>query len=163
MPKFIYCPQCAKQLVERTIEDQTRAACPDLECGFVHYDNPTPVVAAIVQKGDDVILVRNIGWPETWFGIVSGFLERGETPEDGVLREVREEIQVDAQLVGLVGVYPFERFNQVIMVYHVTIDDEPVANEAELAAIKHVPIQKLKPWHFGTGPAVADWLQAQLG
>ena len=107
------------------------------------------------------MLVRNIGWPETWFGIVSGFLEKGETPEEGVLREVREELQVDATMVGLVGPYSFERFNQIILIYHVTIDDEPTANPSELAAIKQVPINKLKPWPFGTGPGVADWLKTQ--
>ena len=32
------------------------------------------------------------GWPEKWFGLVSGFLERGETPEEGMRRELAEEL-----------------------------------------------------------------------
>lgn len=154
---FIYCPQCATELVEQTLDQTTRIACPNEGCGFVHYNNPTPVVAAIVQRGDDVILVRNVGWPETWFGLVSGFLEAKEAPEEGMLREIEEELGVSAELQGLVGVYEFKQMNQVIIAYHVTIQGE-VTIGPELADYKVVPISKLRPWPFGTGAAVKDWL-----
>lgn len=161
MSTFTYCPLCATALVERALEGAPRAACPS--CDYVHYDNPTPVLAAIVQRGDDVVLVRNVGWPETWFGLVSGFMERGETPEEGLLREVREELGVQGRDVVFVGNYAFRRVNQVILAYHVTIDDAPSPNPEEIAAIKHVPVTKLKPWPFGTGHAVRDWLASLEG
>lgn len=153
---FVHCPLCAAALVDREVDGETRRACA---CGFVHYDNPTPVVAAIVQVGDEVVLVQNKGWPGSWFGLVSGFLERGESPVEGVLREVREEIGLYAELVSLVGNYGFEEMNQVILAYHVRADGEPVAGD-EIEAIRRVPIAKLRPWPMGTGKAVADWLAA---
>jgi len=61
-------------LAERDIGGKVRLACSSESCEFVYWNNPTPVVAAIVEKGGDVILVRSKGWPEKWFGIVTSHL-----------------------------------------------------------------------------------------
>ena len=158
--RFTYCPKCSHALTQSDVEGVSRVHCPHPGCGFVHYDNPTPVVAAIVQRDDDVILIQNKGWPGTWFGLVSGFLERKEDPAIGVLREVDEELGFKAELQSLVGVYGFPEMNQVIMVYHVVVSGDVVMGD-ELEAFKVVPISKLIPWEMGTGQAVKDWLAAR--
>ena len=124
----------------------------------MHYGNPVPVVAALVEHKKGIVLVRAAHWPETWFGLVTGFLERDEAPDKAIVREVYEELNVKAKIVSLIGLYTFRRNNQIIMAYHVTIDDEPVLGE-ELAEYKYVASADLKPWPFGTGKAVADWLR----
>ena len=155
---FTYCPRCAKPLEPRVLDEgRTRMACPDPECGFVHYDNPVPVVAGIVQRGESVILIQNKGWPGSWYGLVTGFLEREESPEEGLLREIQEELGLEGTIESFVGNYGFARMNQVILAYHVTVEGVPVLGE-ELADLKIVPVEKLKPWPFGTGDAVRDWL-----
>ena len=158
--RFTYCPKCSHALSKSDVEGVPRVHCPHPGCGFVHYDNPTPVVAAIVQRDDDVILIQNKGWPGTWFGLVSGFLERKEDPAVAVLREVDEELGFKAELQSLVGVYGFPEMNQVIMVYHVVVSGDVVMGD-ELEAFKMVPISKLIPWKMGTGQAVKDWLAAR--
>jgi NAD+ diphosphatase len=155
---FTYCPRCAKPLEPKVVEEgRTRMACPDPACGFVHYDNPVPVVAGIVQRGESVILIQNKGWPGSWYGLVTGFLEREESPEEGLLREIQEELGLEGTIESFVGNYGFARMNQVILAYHVTVEGEPVLG-VELADLKIVPVEKLKPWPFGTGDAVRDWL-----
>ena len=105
---FRFCPRCATPLTPGEHGGRTRFGCPVPDCGFVHWDNPTPVVAAIVEHDDDhVILVRSHGWPAKLFGLVTGFLERDETPEDGVVREVREELGLASEVIGPAGVFPF--------------------------------------------------------
>jgi hypothetical protein len=47
--------------------------------------------------------------------------------------------------------------NQLILAFHVPARGDITLNE-ELAAIKRVPVERLKPWTIGTGPAVRDWL-----
>ena len=157
---YSYCPYCAVELTESKMDGVLRVHCPQSQCTFIHYENPTPVVAAIVQRAEDVILVRSHGWPQDWFGLVTGFLEKSEDPADGILREVEEELGLEGTLGQLVGVYPFQPMNQVIIAYHVTVTGTVVLGD-ELAAYKEVPIAKLKPWPMATGNAVRDWLNAR--
>jgi ADP-ribose pyrophosphatase YjhB (NUDIX family) len=157
MPEMKFCPRCARPLVDGEVAGRVRRHCADSECGYVFYDNPLPVVAALVEHEGDVILVRNKGWPEGWFGLVSGFLERGESPEAGALREVKEEIGLDGEIEALIGVYEFTQRNEVIVAYHVRGRGTLVIGD-ELEAVKRVPPHKLRAWPFGTGNAVRDWL-----
>ncbi len=159
---FRYCPVCATALVPQQHGGRMRLACSDTRCGFVHWDNPTPVVAAIAERNDAVVQVRSIGWPPGWFGLVTGFLEAGETPEEGVLREVEEEIGLSGTLGELVGLYPFHRMNQLLIVYHVSIPDGDIRlDETELEDWREVPLEEVRPWASGTGYALRDWMRGR--
>jgi NADH pyrophosphatase NudC (nudix superfamily) len=156
---YKFCPQCATALVRTEVDGRSRVKCP--ACDFVHWDNPIPVVAAIVEHEDKVILTRNKGWPEKWLGIVAGFLEKGETPQEGVLREVKEELGLDGEIAAFVGHYPFKLRNQIIFAYHVRIQGEITLGE-ELESIKALPPEEVRPWDIGTGPALKDWLAKRM-
>jgi NADH pyrophosphatase NudC (nudix superfamily) len=134
-----------------------RRACATEACGFVHWDNPTPVVAALVEWRGKIVLARNHAWPEGTFALIAGFLERGEEPQDAVAREVKEELNLDATSVAMIGAYGFARKHEVIMAYHVVAEGEIVLNE-ELAEYRCVAPDELVPWDSATGTAVRDWL-----
>ena len=157
-----FCPTCRSDLVAREEDGRTRLACSSQDCDYVFYDNPVPVVAALLEHGQTVLLVRNKGWPEKWYGLVSGFLEKGESPEEGVLREVKEEVGLGGEIVSFIGAYSFAEMNQLILAYHVRAHGEIVVGE-EIAGVKAVPPDKLRPWPLGTGQAVRDWLAARGG
>ena len=152
-----FCPKCATALVDKVEEGRTRRACLKEGCGFIHYGNPLPVVAAIVEHEGAVILVRGQSWPEKMFGLVTGFLEAGESPEQGALREVKEELSLDGEVVSLVGAYDFQMRNELIVAFHVHATGT-LKLGAELSAFKKIAVEKLRPWEFGTGLAVRDWL-----
>jgi len=135
-----------------------RRACRADDCGFVHWDNPAPVVAALVERDGMIILARNHAWPEKMFGLITGFLERDESPEQAVAREVKEELNLDTQAAALIGVYPFPRKHEVLIVFHVEASGEIRLNE-ELAEVRLIETSQLRPWESGTGLAVADWLE----
>jgi len=118
------------------------------------------VVAGLVEHEGDVLLVRSVGWPESWYGLVTGFLERDEEPEAAILRELGEELGLEGRVVGSIGVYTFPVRNELILAYHVQAQGE-VRLGAELEGLKRVPPEKLRPWPFGTGLAVRDWLAAR--
>jgi NAD+ diphosphatase len=155
-----FCPQCGQKLVLADVDGRERIKCTSDSCDFVHWDNPTPVVAAIVEMDDCVVLTRNKGWPEKWFGIVAGFLEKGETPEEAILREVTEELGLEGEIMSFVGYYSFIERNQLILTFHVHAQGEIQMGE-ELEQVKLVPIDKVRPWPMGTGPALRDWLEAR--
>lgn len=159
-----FCPQCASPLVKGQASGLERLICSK-PCGYIFYDNPLPVVGAIVEYDNDtVVLTQNIGWPADWFGIVTGFLEKGEEPTDAILREIREEIGLtDARIVEFLGICTFFQRNEIIFTYHVRASGTLIMDDTELQAIKVVPVADIKPWPFGTGPAVRAWQAKRMG
>ena len=119
-------------------------------------------MAGIVEDParEEVILVQSHGWPSHWFGLVTGFLEKNEHPDEAVLREVEEEIGLKGELISFIGHYPFHRMNQLLIVYHVQAQGEVQLGD-ELLAFKRVPISTVQPWASGTGYALRDWLEAR--
>lgn len=162
MSQFLFCPRCAAPLTDRTVQGEPRRAC-SADCGFVHYDNPTPVIAAVVEHEGMIVLAHNRAWPPTlrsFYGLITGFLERGETPEQCALREVKEELDLAGTEATLIGVYAFELMNQVIIAYHVPASGTITLND-ELDEFRRVPPEKCMVWPSGTGLALRDWLRGR--
>jgi NAD+ diphosphatase len=159
---FRFCPQCATALQPITLAEdggpKERLRCP--ACGWTHWNNPTPVLAAIVQYRDQILLARNAAWPGKMYALITGFMEAGESPQAGIAREVKEETNLDVSEVNLVGAYEFLRMNQVIIAYHVVADGE-VKLSPELADYKLYDYGQVKCWPAGTGYALADWLRGR--
>jgi len=149
---------CASELTRVEVDGKQRLRCPSSSCGYIFWDNPIPVVAGIIEYGDAVILVRQKGWPEKWHGLVTGFLERDEHPDQAILRELREELGLEGRIAGFVGCYSFFQMNQLILAFHLHASGEIRLGE-ELESYKLVPPEKLRPWALGTGPALRDWLE----
>lgn len=157
-----FCVQCGSPLKAAMIDRRERQVCA-AACGYIVWDHPVPVVAVIVELPDEgVVLVRNQGWPPACFGLVSGFLEPGETAEAAALRELKEELDLDAQAISLVGIYPFAEFYQIVLVYHVMAYGSLHVDATEIAEIRLVPVAQLRPWDFAAGLGLRDWLQQRL-
>jgi NADH pyrophosphatase NudC (nudix superfamily) len=132
-------------------------------CGWTHWNNPTPVLAAIVECTDrdgQLLLARNAAWPGRMFALITGFMEAGESPQEGVAREVSEETGLEVESSALVGVYEFRRMNQVIIAYHVRARG-PITLSAELAEYRLFAPADVRCWSAGTGQALADWLRSR--
>ena len=162
-PRF--CPQCATALASiEALEDSgptTRLRCP--ACGWTHWNNPTPVLAAVIECVDRdgrLLLARNAAWTARMFGLVTGFMEAGETPQQGITREVAEETALQVEALALIGVYDFQRMNQVIIAYHAQARGE-IELSPELAEYKLFAPQDVRCWPAGTGHALADWLRSR--
>jgi len=138
--------------------ERERRVCP--ACGWVHWDNPAPVVAALIEYEGRILLARNRAWPEKMFALVTGFLERDEAPQQAVEREVAEETALATRKATLIGVYEFARKNEVIIAYHVEAVGEIRLGE-ELVDYRLIEPARLRPWPLGTGLAMADWMRAR--
>jgi NAD+ diphosphatase len=165
MSAYRFCPACASELALISVAedggDKTRLRCP--ACGWTHWNNPTPVLAAVIECEDRegrLLLARNAAWPGKMFGLVTGFMEAGETPHEGILREVAEETSLRGEVVSLIGVYDFQRMNQLIVAFHVRVRGE-ISLSPELAEYRLFEPAQVRCWPAGTGYALADWLRAR--
>jgi NAD+ diphosphatase len=161
-PSPIFCTQCANALqMVSALEDAgpvQRLRCPS--CGWTHWNNPTPVLAAIVEYEGQLLLARNAAWPGKMFALITGFMEASDTPTGGIAREVKEETNLDCSQVNLVGVYDFQRMNQVIIAYHVVAHGK-IQLSPELSEYRLFELAEAKCWPGGTGTALADWLRSK--
>jgi NAD+ diphosphatase len=162
---YKYCPVCATPLQWLTLDEdggpKARLRCPS--CTWTHWNNPTPVLAAVVEivgQEGHVLLARNAAWPEKMFGLVAGFMEAGESPQEGIAREVNEETSLQVDAVNLIGVYDFQRMNQVIIAFHVVAHGEVVLSP-ELVEYKLVAQERVQCWPSGTGQALADFVRSR--
>jgi NADH pyrophosphatase NudC (nudix superfamily) len=160
-----FCTHCATALAP-TVEQEDggpkeRLRCP--ACGWTHWNNPTPVLAAVIECTDrdgQVLLARNAAWPGRMFALITGFMEAGESPEEGIIREVAEETALTVDRLSLIGVYEFRRMNQVIVAYHAQARGE-ILLSPELAEYRLYAPPDLRCWPSGTGQALADWLRSR--
>ena len=159
---FRFCPQCATPLAwiaqeeDGGVKERLRCAV----CGFTHWNNPTPVLAAIVERDGQILLARNAAWQHRMYALITGFMEAGETPEEGIRREIAEETGLQVSELSLVGVHDFQRMNQVIITYHAVAHGE-VRLSPELVDYKLLAPQQVRCWRAGTGLALADWLRSR--
>ncbi|MEO5697671.1 MAG: NUDIX domain-containing protein [Burkholderiaceae bacterium] len=162
---FNFCPSCAAPLRWLAqLEDggeKSRLRCP--ACAWTHWNNPTPVLAAVIEMPDRdgmVLLARNAAWPGRMFALITGFMEAGETPQEGIAREVLEETSLKVEALDLIGVYDFQRMNQIIVAYHAVARGDIVLSP-ELVEYRLYRPEDIKCWRAGTGQAVADWLTSR--
>ena len=88
-------------------------------------------------------------------------MEAGETAQDGIVREIAEETNLRTTSLDLVGVYDFQRMNQVIIAYHAVCEGNDVRLSPELVDYRLFSPPAVRCWPAGTGYALADWLRSK--
>jgi NADH pyrophosphatase NudC (nudix superfamily) len=160
--EFRFCPACAAPLaLQSQMEDggeKARLRCTG--CDYTHWNNPTPVLAAVVEYQGKILLARNAAWSGEKFALITGFMEAGETPEGGIAREIAEETNLQTSALKLLGVYDFQRMNQVIIAYHAVCHGE-VRLSPELVDYRLYAFEDVLCWPAGTGYALADFLTSR--
>lgn len=99
-----FCGRCAASLSPR--EDGRALAC--VRCGAEHFPRLEPaVIVRVLDAADRILLGRQPTWPEGRFSVLAGFVDPGESVENAIRREVREEVGVTVGEVTYVGSQPW--------------------------------------------------------
>jgi len=99
---YRFCSICGSKL---KINRQGNLACQ--KCDFVNYRNPRPTATALVFYKNKILLTKRARPPfKGWWDLPGGFMERGESPEAAVKRELKEETGLDIKIKKIFGIYP---------------------------------------------------------
>ena len=119
---ILHCNRCGAAVVHRVPDGDShaRAVCP--ACAHIQYENPRNIVGTLPIWDGRVLLCRRAIEPRygLWT-LPAGFMELGETTDQGALRETREEAGVDVELDGLYCVANVRPVSQVYLLYRARI------------------------------------------
>jgi ADP-ribose pyrophosphatase YjhB (NUDIX family) len=163
-PRF--CPACGRPVEPRVLEadHRPRLVCPD---GHVTWRNPRVVVGTLPVDGGRVYLARRAIEPAIGqWGNPSGFLELGESAQEGARRETEEETELRVEVGRLIGVYSRPQAGILTIAFEATVvggRPEPAAETSEVRAFDPDEI----PWDeiaFSTAEsALRDWVAGLPG
>jgi ADP-ribose pyrophosphatase YjhB (NUDIX family) len=103
-------------------DNRERQICAD--CGYVAYENPKVVVGAVVVANGRVLMCRRAIEPRRGFWTLpAGYLELGETLEEGAAREALEEAEAAIAIEGILGVFSIARIGQVQVIFRAAFAD----------------------------------------
>jgi ADP-ribose pyrophosphatase YjhB (NUDIX family) len=161
------CPHC--------LDDVGPIVCD--RCGWRWYRNPKPAAAVLLERTDpgadepSILLLRRAVNPGLGdWDLPAGYLDPGESFEDGARREAREESGIEVRLIALAGVYHSPDANAVTTVYRAAALDPSaqVATDHESSEHAWVPRSEVDAWigRMAFAPmarAVADWAAGRIG
>jgi NAD+ diphosphatase len=90
-----FCGRCGTPTEPAGAERARR--CP--ACGLLAFPRLAPAVITLVQRGDEALLAQGVNFGVTMYSCIAGFVEPGETLEEAVQREIREEVGIDVREV----------------------------------------------------------------
>lgn len=140
-------------------EDRERLVCP--ECRYIAYENPKIVVGAVVTAADGRILLcrRAIEPRQGYWTLPAGYMEMGETTEQGAAREAMEEAGAAIAIDTLLAIYNIPRISQVQLIYRATLAHPAIAAGPESLEVALFTWEEI-PWDDLAFPSVAWALHA---
>jgi ADP-ribose pyrophosphatase YjhB (NUDIX family) len=106
------------EFVRRVPEGDNRERLVCADCGHIAYENPKVVVGSVIVADGAVLMCRRAIEPRRGFWTLpAGYLEHGETLEEGAAREAWEEAQAEITLDGILGVFSISRIGQVQVIF----------------------------------------------
>jgi ADP-ribose pyrophosphatase YjhB (NUDIX family) len=143
-------------------DNRERLVCPD--CGHVAYENPKVVVGSVVVANGAVLMCRRAIDPRRGFWTLpAGYLELGETVEEGARREAWEEARARIALDGILGVFSISRIGQVQVIFRARFEGAPTYAAGEESLDVRLFRPEEIPWSEIAFPSVHWALDAWRG
>ncbi|MHC4601630.1 MAG: NUDIX hydrolase [Planctomycetota bacterium] len=147
-----FCPRCGGKLAEANDGERNVPHCP--ECRRFYYNNPVPCVTTVLETEAGILLILRGKEPKSgWWALPGGFLDIGESPEEGARREFHEETGLEAletSLIGLVSQHS-DRFGSVIYAgYEILRYGGELAPGSDAVEARFFPRDRLPDIAFGS-------------
>ncbi|MBW2149128.1 MAG: NAD(+) diphosphatase [Deltaproteobacteria bacterium] len=126
-----YCGRCGTPSETKT--DERAKICP--KCGLLHFPRISPAIIVAVLKDNQILLARANRFPHGLYSVLAGFVEPGETLEDCIKREVKEEVGVELKNICYFGSQPWPFPHSLMIAFiadyaggKITIDETEISD-----------------------------------
>lgn len=137
---FTYCPHCGAKLIQKEIGDE----------GFIPYCNhceiplwdmfTTSVICAVVNEYDEIALLKQEYVSTTKLVCVAGIMKPGESAEETVVREIKEEIGLDVKQLHFISTYPYDKKEMLMIGFKADVNKAEFHTSGEVDAVEWVPL-----------------------
>lgn len=157
---YRYCPQCANSLALKSVDQEDIKECE--KCGFIFWNKSKPVVCMLIVKDGKVLMLQRAQDPlKDYWCFPGGFISYYETPEHGILREVKEEIGVEPVIKKILGVYQIDNDPRGIhldITYLGEINEEPKTSKEHQKIAWFDPKELPEQIAWKHREAIMDWV-----
>tara|TARA_B100000579_G_C22833962_1_gene857544 strand:+ start:2109 stop:2666 length:558 start_codon:yes stop_codon:yes gene_type:complete len=139
------CTQCGHEVSLKIPEGDNRERYVCSNCGYIHYQNPNVVVGTVPYHENKILLCkRGIEPRKGLWTFPAGFLEMGETLQEGALRETKEETNSDVEIDDMYAIFDIPQIGQLYTLYKAQIEPgtfspTPESTEVELFTKEEIP------------------------
>jgi len=98
-----FCGRCGVPLRTKTTERAKE--CP--QCGLLHFPRLAPAIIVLVERDNKLLLARSRHFPSGMYSVIAGFVEPGESLEEAVVREMKEEVGISVKDIKYFGSQPW--------------------------------------------------------
>lgn len=143
--RFTFCPHCGSKLISKEIGDE--GFIPYCEsCEIPLWDMfTTSIITAVVNEYNEVALLRQDYVSTTNYVCVAGIMKLGESAEETVIREVKEEIGQDVKSLSFVRSFPYEKKEMLMLGYKAVVKKKDFTLSGEVDSVKWVPFEDALP------------------
>lgn len=113
--RFTYCPHCGSKLIKKEIGDEGLVSFCEA-CSIPLWDMfETCIITAVINEENEVALLRQSYVTTETYVCVAGHMKIGESAEETVIREVKEELGLDVEELTFIKSYPYEKKEMLML------------------------------------------------
>jgi NAD+ diphosphatase len=158
-----FCGRCGTPT--RLKEGERSRQCPS--CGQLHYPRIAPAIMALIRRGPEFLLARSPHFPPGMYSALAGFSEPGETLEQTLVREVREEVGIEVANIRYFASQPWPFPHSLMIAFHCDhAGGEITPDPAEIEAADWFAVDRLPqalPSPISISRRLIDATLAELG
>jgi len=137
-----YCGKCGT--LTEIVEDEMAKICP--ECGFINYTRISPAVIIAIIKNGKLLMAKHSYGLKNRYALVAGFIEAGETLEQGVKREIMEEVGLKVKNIKYFGSQPWPFPNSLMIGFTAEYDSGEInVDGKEIVDAKWFDVDEVTP------------------
>jgi NAD+ diphosphatase len=137
-----YCGKCG--FLTEIMDDEMARICP--ECGFINYTRISPAVITAIIKNGKILMAKHSYGLKNRYALVAGFIEAGETLEEGVKREIMEEVGLKVKNIKYFGSQPWPFPNSLMIGFTADYDSGEInVDGKEIVDAKWFEVDEVTP------------------